>query len=88
MKKIVLFCLSILAGIIFEWAGLIIDGVILSNFRIFLSDEYIFLFIPIGLTAVSIIYFIFKKMGWLPIVGILLGLFIGFILLSIGLAGA
>lgn len=82
MKKITLFGLSILIGILCEWLSFIIYAKILPDS---IPDIVGMFFLPIGLFVLSVSYLIWKKKGFIPISGVILGFAIGFVLLALGL---
>lgn len=88
MKKIILFFLMMLLGFAYELGTILLYGGFYSIlFRFHIPDELVF-GLPIILGVLTICYLIWKKKGVVPIIGLLLGFFIGFIILSIGLTGA
>ena len=88
MNKISSFILGIVLGIAYEWSS--VPVVWLATF-IFLPSNVdagaIFIFFPIVLCFFTARYFIKKKMGYLPVVGLCIGLLVGFVLLGITMAG-
>jgi len=86
MNKILLFVLSLFLGAIYSWSGLILPRIIIE-FLPLSSNLAIIIFgiTPWLLCIITLIYFVWKKKGWLPIAGLVFGFFIGFLLLMLGL---
>ncbi len=85
MKKYILFILSFILGMGCAWSGIILDTKVLVHFNIFLSDSVVMFFIPILLLILAIIYFRWKKKGFVPIIGLILGFFMSFLLVYVGI---
>ena len=74
-------------GFAYVWGIMLLDGFsgqFLAQHNILLSDGLIF-GLPVILSILTICYLIWKKKGFIPIVGIIMGYIIGIILLAIGL---
>jgi len=84
MNKSVLFILSILLGMAYEWSSIFLYSYLLYD----LDPALSFIVLPIILCFITARYFISKKMGYSPVFGLITGVVVGFIWLSIAMAGA
>jgi len=85
MKKIFRFLLNIFLGLIYGWSGIVLaswSGYIGASLNL---ANYIFMFSPLLLTSATIFYLIWKKKGYISVIGIILGFILGFLLLMLGL---
>ncbi len=88
MNKLFLLILGVVLGTVYEWLG-IFAGWFLAF--IFLPSNInpgvVFIFFPLILCFLTSRYFIKKNMGYFPIIGLCIGFVVGFILLSVAIAG-
>jgi hypothetical protein len=87
MNKYILLAVSIFLGILYSWSGLLLAW--LSAFLFMgLDPSIFFVIIPLIFCFFTGRYYIKKRYGYLPIAGLMTGFVMGYILLSIGMAGA
>jgi hypothetical protein len=87
MKKIVSFILTTFLGFTYVWGIVILDGLsgqFLAQHNILLSDGLIFNS-PIILSILTVGYLIWKKKGYTPIIGLILGFIVGYFLMLLGM---
>jgi len=87
MGKIKLFILTLLLGFAYVWVIMLCSNFLLQFFarlNIQIPDELIF-GLPIMVDILTVLYFMWKKKGCTPIVGVILGFIFGYLWLFLGL---
>lgn len=88
MNKIISLILGIALGIAYEWSSIFVAWALTFIFLPSNVDSgIIIIFFPTVLCFITARYFVKKKMGYIPVIGLCVGVVIGFILLSIAMAG-
>jgi len=90
MNKILSFVLILLLGAVYSWSGIILFWALTFTSASISIMNTVFAISPWLLSIITLVYFIWKKKGFVSITGLIVGFATGwfFLILGLGMGGA